>query len=117
MVYRQVAGLPSCPQSRGEYVLAQGKDLAKRKKAPSFRPAGFAVNGYRGTLAFIEKLEKDVTNCDTRRVCPDINQLLIKKGGLFYLPLCKQHRGGKLRLLFELAAHGFLLWNRRRAGD
>jgi fructose-1,6-bisphosphatase I len=40
---------------------------------------------------------------------PDINQILIKKGGLFTYPALKKSPKGKLRLLFELQAMAFIM--------
>ncbi|MDD5169114.1 MAG: hypothetical protein PHN75_09870, partial [Syntrophales bacterium] len=40
---------------------------------------------------------------------PDINQLLIKNGGIFTYPALTKSPNGKLRLLFELQPMAFLI--------
>jgi fructose-1,6-bisphosphatase I len=40
---------------------------------------------------------------------PDINQVLIKKGGVFTYPALKKSPKGKLRLLFELQPMAFII--------
>jgi fructose-1,6-bisphosphatase I len=40
---------------------------------------------------------------------PDINQVLIKKGGLFTYPALQKSPQGKLRLLFELQPMAFIM--------
>jgi fructose-1,6-bisphosphatase I len=40
---------------------------------------------------------------------PDINQILIKRGGIFTYPALKKTPNGKLRLLFELQPMAFII--------
>ena len=40
---------------------------------------------------------------------PDINQVLIKRGGIFTYPALKKSPNGKLRLLFELQPMAFII--------
>ena len=40
---------------------------------------------------------------------PDINQLLMKRGGIFTYPALKKEPQGKLRLLFELQPMAFIV--------
>ena len=40
---------------------------------------------------------------------PDINQVLIKRGGVFTYPALKKSPRGKLRLLFELQPMAFII--------
>ncbi|HOO91566.1 MAG TPA: hypothetical protein PLA74_12140, partial [Syntrophales bacterium] len=40
---------------------------------------------------------------------PDINQILIKRGGIFTYPALKKNPNGKLRLIFELQPMAFLM--------
>ena len=93
----------------GEYVLAQ-EAIKLKEKGSIFSPGGLRCDWIPGHLKFIERLE-----CDGYKLrysggfVPDINQILIKRGGLFTYPALKKSPQGKLRLLFELQPMAFIM--------
>jgi len=88
-------------------------------------PRRTSVSGKRGTFTVFGGLRKDWTPEHLRFVAdleaagyklrysggfvPDINQVLIKNGGVFTYPALRKSPQGKLRLLFELLPMAFLI--------
>lgn len=92
----------------GEFVLAQ-KNLTMKDKGSIYSPGGLKKSWLEGHAQYIDKLEEE--NYKLRYsggLVPDVNQLLMKKGGVFSYPALKEAPNGKLRLLFELQPLAFL---------
>jgi len=63
-----------------------------------------------GHLRFVEFLEENGYKLRySGGFVPDLNQILIKKGGVFTYPALKKSPRGKLRLLFELQPMAFIV--------
>ncbi|NTW77829.1 MAG: fructose-1,6-bisphosphatase [Syntrophaceae bacterium] len=93
----------------GEYVLAQD-NIKLKEKGSIFSPGGLRNEWTAEHLKFIEALEKDGYKLRySGGFVPDINQVLIKKGGLFTYPALQKSPEGKLRLLFELQPMAFIM--------
>jgi fructose-1,6-bisphosphatase I len=92
----------------GEYVLSE-ENITLKDKGSIFSPGGLRKDWTPEHLKFIEKLESDGYKLRySGGFVPDINQVLIKKGGLFTYPALKKSPQGKLRLLFELQPMAFI---------
>ncbi len=86
----------------GEYVLAQ-ENISLQAKGSIFSPGGLRREWLPEHRKFIEELEKNGYKLRySGGFVPDINQVLIKKGGIFTYPALTKSPRGKLRLLFEL---------------
>ena len=93
----------------GEYVLSQ-ENIMLKEKGSIFSPGGLRRDWTPEHLKFIEQLEKDGYKLRySGGFVPDINQILIKKGGVFTYPALKKSPQGKLRLLFELQPMAFIM--------
>jgi fructose-1,6-bisphosphatase I len=93
----------------GEYVLSQEK-IKLKEKGSIFSPGGLRRDWTPGHRRFIEKLESDGYKLRySGGFVPDINQVLIKKGGLFTYPALVKSPEGKLRLLFELQPMAYIM--------
>ena len=93
----------------GEYVLSQN-NIKLKEKGSIFSPGGLRNEWTPEHLRFIEALEQDGYKLRYSGGCvPDINQVLIKKGGLFTYPALQKAPQGKLRLLFELQPMAFIM--------
>jgi fructose-1,6-bisphosphatase I len=93
----------------GEYVLAQD-NIKMKEKGSIFSPGGLRRDWVPGHQKFIEHLEKEGYKLRySGGFVPDINQLLIKRGGLFTYPALQKSPRGKLRLLFELQPMAFIV--------
>ena len=93
----------------GEYVLSEEK-IKLKEKGSIFSPGGLRSDWTDAHLKFIEKLEQDGYKLRySGGFVPDINQVLIKGGGLFTYPALKKSPQGKLRLLFELQPMAFIM--------
>ena len=93
----------------GEYVLSQ-ENIMLKEKGSIFSPGGLRRDWTPEHLKFIEQLEKDGYKLRySGGFVPDINQILIKKGGVFTYPALKKSPQGKLRLLFELQPMAFII--------
>ncbi len=93
----------------GEYVLSQD-NIKMKEKGSIFSPGGLRNEWTPEHLNFIEELEKDGYKLRySGGFVPDINQVLIKKGGLFTYPALQKAPQGKLRLLFELQPMAFIM--------
>lgn len=93
----------------GEYVMAQD-NIKMKEKGSIFSPGGLRRDWVPGHQKFIEHLEKEGYKLRySGGFVPDINQLLIKRGGLFTYPALQKSPRGKLRLLFELQPMAFIV--------
>jgi fructose-1,6-bisphosphatase I len=93
----------------GEYVLSQ-EDIKLNQKGSIFSPGGLRRDWNPAHLKLIEQLENDGYKLRySGGFVPDINQILIKKGGVFTYPALKKAPQGKLRLLFELQPMAFIM--------
>ena len=93
----------------GEYVLSQ-ENIRLKDKGSIFSPGGLRHDWTPEHLKFIEQLEKDGYKLRySGGFVPDINQILIKRGGVFTYPALKKSPQGKLRLLFELQPMAFIM--------
>ncbi|MBN1474039.1 MAG: fructose-1,6-bisphosphatase [Syntrophaceae bacterium] len=93
----------------GEYVMAQD-DIKMKEKGSIFSPGGLRRDWVPGHQKFIEHLEKEGYKLRySGGFVPDINQLLIKRGGIFTYPALLKSPRGKLRLLFELQPMAFIV--------
>jgi fructose-1,6-bisphosphatase I len=93
----------------GEYVLSQ-ENIRLKEKGSIFSPGGLRRDWTSEHLKFVERLEKDGYKLRySGGFVPDINQILIKKGGVFTYPALKKSPQGKLRLLFELQPMAFIM--------
>jgi fructose-1,6-bisphosphatase I len=110
MVYSAGCGAHEFVLNReGEYVLAQ-ENIRLKEKGSIFSPGGLRRDWVPQHLKFIENLEKEGYKLRySGGFVPDINQVLIKKGGLFTYPALQKSPNGKLRLLFELQPMAFIM--------
>jgi fructose-1,6-bisphosphatase I len=92
-----------------EYDLVQ-ENIKLSGPAKIYAPGG-ARNQYSpGVEKFAQQLEnKGVKLRYSGGFVPDINQVLIKRGGIFMYPHLKDAPAGKLRVLFELNPMAFLI--------
>ncbi len=110
MVYSAGKGTHEFVLNReGEYVLSQ-ENITLKEKGAIYSPGGLRRDCLPGHLAFLEHLEqKGYKLRYSGGFVPDINQLLIKKGGIFTYPALQKEPNGKLRLLFELQPMAFIV--------
>ncbi|MFN8671518.1 MAG: class 1 fructose-bisphosphatase [Candidatus Sericytochromatia bacterium] len=92
----------------GEFVLAQ-RNMMLNDKGKIYSPGGAKNSWTEGHRQYIEKLEEeDYKLRYSGGLVPDVNQILLKKGGVFSYPSLKGAEKGKLRLLFELQPLSFI---------
>jgi fructose-1,6-bisphosphatase I len=92
----------------GEFILTQ-KNISMNDKGKIYSPGGLKKSWTENHSKYISQLEEeDYKLRYSGGLVPDVNQLLMKKGGLFSYPSLKDADNGKLRLLFELQPLAFL---------
>jgi len=93
----------------GEYVLSE-ENIRLKDKGSIFSPGGLRKDWTEPHLKFIDKLEADGYKLRySGGFVPDINQVIIKRGGIFTYPALKKSPNGKLRLLFELQPMAYIV--------
>ena len=110
MVYSAGKGTHEFVLNReGEYVLSQ-ENIRLKEKGEIYSLGGLRKDWTPGHLRFVEFLEANGYKLRySGGFVPDINQVLIKNGGVFTYPALKKSPRGKLRLLFELQPMAFLI--------
>jgi fructose-1,6-bisphosphatase I len=110
MVYSAGKGTHEFVLNReGEYVLSQ-EDIRLKEKGDIYSLGGLRKDWTPEHLQFVEFLETQGYKLRySGGFVPDINQILIKNGGIFTYPALKKSPAGKLRLLFELQPMAFLI--------
>lgn len=110
MVYSAGKGAHEFVLNReGEYVLSH-ENIEFNEKGSIYSPGGLRKDWTAGHLKFMEYLEeKGYKLRYSGGFVPDINQVIIKKGGIFTYPALKKEPQGKLRLLFELQPMAFIV--------
>lgn len=110
MVYSAGKGTHEFVLNReGEYVLSQ-EDIRLKDKGDIYSLGGIRMDWTPEHLRFVENLESLGYKLRySGGFVPDINQILIKNGGIFTYPALKKSPKGKLRLLFELQPMAFLI--------
>jgi len=93
----------------GEYVLSE-EDINLDEKGNIYSIGGLRKDWSQEHLNYIRFLEKGGYKLRySGGFVPDINQILIKRGGVFTYPALKGSPDGKLRLIFELQPMAFLI--------
>jgi len=94
----------------GEYVLSE-ENITLKERGDIYSLGGLRKDWTTKHLMYIEFLEKEGYKLRySGGFVPDINQVLIKRGGIFAYPALKKHNPqGKLRLLFELQPMAFII--------
>jgi fructose-1,6-bisphosphatase I len=109
----QVAALYVLYGPRTTMVVSTGKgveNIQLEGPAKIYAPGGLRSKYTKGTLAFVRSLEANGTKLRySGGFVPDINQVLIKGGGIFMYPHLTDNPQGKLRLLYELNPMAFLV--------
>ena len=92
-----------------EFDLVQ-ENIRLEGPAKIYAPGGLRSKYTDGTEKFVRSLEENGTKLRySGGFVPDINQVLIKRGGIFMYPHLKDAPAGKLRLLYELSPMAFLV--------
>ncbi len=93
----------------GEYVLS-GENITFKERGNILGAGGLRRDWTPEHRAYIQELEDEGYKVRySGAFISDINQLLIKRGGIFSYPALKGAPDGKLRLIFELQPMGFLV--------
>jgi fructose-1,6-bisphosphatase I len=110
MVYSAGKGTHEFVLNReGEYVLSE-ESITLKERGDIYSLGGLRKDWTPGHLKYIEFLEKEGYKLRySGGFVPDINQVLIKRGGIFTYPALKKSPNGKLRLLFELQPMAFII--------
>jgi len=110
MVYSAGKGTHEFVLNReGEYVLSE-EDIILKERGDIYSLGGLRKDWTPEHLKYVEFLEKEGYKLRySGGFVPDINQVLIKRGGLFTYPALKKSPNGKLRLLFELQPMAFII--------
>jgi len=110
MVYSAGKGTHEFVLNReGEYVLS-GENIVLKERGSIYSLGGLRRDWLPEHLKYIEYLESEGYKLRySGGFVPDINQILIKKGGVFTYPALKNNKRGKLRLIFELQPMAFIM--------
>jgi fructose-1,6-bisphosphatase I len=110
MVYSAGRGTHEFVLNReGEYVTSQ-ENIRLNERGSIYSPGGLRRDCTDGHLEYLEYLEAEGYKLRySGGFVPDINQVLIKRGGIFTYPALKKSPRGKLRLLFELQPMAFII--------
>ena len=110
MIYSAGKGVHEFVLDReGEYVLSE-ENIRLNERGSIFSPGGLRKDWTDNHHRYIDKLEADGYKLRySGGFVPDINQVIIKRGGLFTHPALKKSPQGKLRLLFELQPMAFIV--------
>ena len=110
MIYSAGKGVHEFVLDReGEYVLSE-ENIRLNENGAIFSPGGLRREWMEGHRNYINKLEADGYKLRySGGFVPDINQLIIKRGGIFTYPALEKSPQGKLRLLFELQPMAFIV--------
>jgi fructose-1,6-bisphosphatase I len=110
MVYSAGKGTHEFVLNReGEYVLSE-ENIILKEQGDIYSLGGLRKEWTPAHLRFVEFLEKEGYKLRySGGFVPDINQVLIKRGGIFTYPALKKSPNGKLRLLFELQPMAFII--------
>ncbi len=110
MVYSAGKGTHEFVLNReGEYVLSEER-IMLNERGSIYSLGGLRKDWLPEHLKFIEFLEREGYKLRySGGFVPDINQILIKRGGVFTYPALKNKSMGKLRLIFELQPMAFLI--------
>jgi fructose-1,6-bisphosphatase I len=110
MVYSAGKGTHEFVLNReGEYVLSE-ENIRLNEKGSIYSLGGLRRDWTPEHLRFVEYLEAEGYKLRySGGFVPDINQVLIKNGGIFTYPALKKSPHGKLRLMFELLPMAFLI--------
>ncbi|MBN1664757.1 MAG: fructose-1,6-bisphosphatase [Deltaproteobacteria bacterium] len=92
----------------GEYVLSE-EDIKLKDKGSIYSLGGLRRDWTEGHLKYVQYLDAEGYKLRySGGFVPDINQILLKRGGIFTYPGLKDSPKGKLRLLFELQPMAFI---------
>jgi len=110
MVYSAGKGTHEFVLNReGEYVLSE-ENIRMKEKGDIYSLGGIRKDWTENHRRFVEDLEaKGYKLRYSGGFVPDINQIIIKRGGIFTYPALTGSPEGKLRLLFELQPMAFLV--------
>jgi fructose-1,6-bisphosphatase I len=110
MVYSAGKGTHEFVLNReGEYVLSE-ENIILKERGDIYSLGGLRKDWTPEHLKYIEFLETEGYKLRySGGFVPDIDQVLIKRGGIFTYPALKKSPKGKLRLLFELQPMAFII--------
>ena len=110
MVYSAGRGAHEFVLNReGEYVLSK-EHVTLDERGSIYSPGGLRRDCTEKHLRYLEYLEAEGYKLRySGGFVPDINQVLIKRGGIFTYPALRKSPQGKLRLLFELQPMAFII--------
>jgi fructose-1,6-bisphosphatase I len=92
----------------GEFILAQS-NIKMNEKGKIYAPGGLKKSWIEPHKEYIHNLEEEQYKLRySGGLIPDVNQIIMKKGGLFTYPALQDAVNGKLRLLFELQPLAFI---------
>ena len=93
----------------GEYVLSE-ENITLNERGSIYSLGGLRKDWTPEHLKFVEYLESEGYKLRySGGFVPDINQVLIKRGGIFTYPALKRKPEGKLRLIFELQPMAYIM--------